>query len=181
MVNVLASVDSCRCVVVALGFLIAGDIFSIAQAGDGFRYAGSPEIPGNRPAKAVGIPGEFERQAALVLSWKAEELPILGTLLEIGAIASKKAPVVVLVSSPQERQHAEMAFNAAKVNRRQIRYLEAPADTIWARDFGPLVVRSADGSAHFLDSDYDNGGRPQDDNIPPLLATAMEPGACGPC
>ena len=173
MRKVLASIGSCRFVVAALGFLIAGDIFSIAQAGDWSRFTGSPEIQGNRPAKAVGIPGEFERQAALVLSWKSEDLPILGTLLEIGAIASKKAPVVVLVSSPQERQHAELAFNAAKGNRRQIRFLEAPADTIWARDFGPLVVRNADGSAHFLDSDYDNGGRPQDDNIPPLLANAM--------
>ncbi len=152
---------------------MAGDVFSIAQAGDWSRSTGSPPMQANGPAKPAGIPGEFERQAALVLSWKSEELPILGTLLEIGAYASKKAPVVVLVGSPAERQHAELAFTAAKVNRRQIRYLEAPVDTIWARDFGPVVVRNADGSAHFVDSDYDAGDRPQDDNIPPVLAHAM--------
>ncbi len=172
MAKVLASIGFCRCVVLALGCLIAGEIGSTAQAGDWSRSGGAPEKPADG-SKAVGIPGEFERQAALVLSWKSEELPILGTLLEIGAHAAKKAPVVVLVGSPQERQHAEVAFAAAKVARGQMRFLEAPADTIWARDFGPVVVRNSDGSAHFVDSDYDTGGRPQDDNIPPLLAGAM--------
>ena len=121
----------------------------------------------------VGIPGEFERQAGLVLSWKSEEVPVIGTLLEIGQIASKRAPLVVLVSSPNEREDAEIAFEAAKIDMRKVEFIEAPVDTIWARDFGPVVVRNADGSAHFVDSDYDDGDRPQDDNIPPVLAAAM--------
>lgn len=121
----------------------------------------------------VGIPGEFESQAALVLSWKSDEIGVIGTLLEIGQLASKQAPVVVLVSSPEEREHAELAFDAANINPRRVQFLNAPVDTIWARDFGPVVVRNADGSSHFVDSDYDDGDRPQDDNIPPVLAGAM--------
>lgn len=122
---------------------------------------------------SVGIPGEFEPQAGLVLSWMSDEVGIIGTLLEIGQHASKQAPVIVLVNSPSEREHAELAFETAKINPRHVRFLEAPVDTIWARDFGPVVVRNADGSAHFVDSDYDDGDRPQDDNIPPVLAAAM--------
>ncbi len=128
-----------------------------------------------RPVQAtrVGIPGEFERQAAVVLSWKSEELPILGTLLEIAELAAKKATVIVLVNSAEEREHAETAFRMARIDVKRVRFLEAPVDTIWARDFGPVVVRNADGSAHFVDSDYDDGDRPQDDNIPPVLASAI--------
>lgn len=128
----------------------------------------SAEIP-----RRVGIPGEFERQAGLVLSWKSEEVGVIGTMLEIGQLASEQAPLIVLVSSPHEREHAEMAFEAAKIDLRKVEFLEAPVDTIWARDFGPVVVRNNDGSAHFVDSDYDDGDRPQDDNIPPVLAAAM--------
>ncbi len=122
---------------------------------------------------AKGIPGEFETQAALVLSWKSEQVPIIGTLLEIASLAARKAKVVVLVQSAKERQHAEMAFRLAKIDFRRLQFLEAPVDTIWARDFGPVVVRTGDGSAHFVDSDYDDGDRPKDDNIPPVLAAQM--------
>ncbi|MCA9071586.1 MAG: agmatine deiminase family protein, partial [Planctomycetaceae bacterium] len=132
---------------------------TLASIGDD----GQPRRP-NPQRIPLGIPGEFETQAALVLSWKSDEVGIIGTLLEIGQLASKQAPVIVLVSSPDEREHAELAFDAAKINPRRLRFLDAPVDTIWARDFGPVVVRNADGSAHFVDSDYDDGDRPQDDN-----------------
>lgn len=169
-----------RCLVFTWGlwFLALGTISPLpAQSWDRtVASVGESEAtpPRNQPERIrLGIPGEFERQAGLVLSWKSDEVGIIGTLLEIGQLASKKAPVLVLVSSPEEREHAEMAFDAANINPRRVKFLDAPVDTIWARDFGPVVVRNADGSVHFVDSDYDDGDRPQDDNIPPVLANVM--------
>jgi agmatine/peptidylarginine deiminase len=80
---------------------------------------------------------------------------------------------LVLVSSDQERLHAETAFRAARIPQGSVHFVNAPVNTIWARDFGPMIVRHADGSVHFVDCDYDDGDRPEDDNVPPVLAGVM--------
>ena len=170
MSNNLASLRFGRASAFGLMFAVLGSLPTI-QADDLANDFRTPKKQ-TEPATRAGIPGEFEQQAALVLSWKSEEVPVIGTLLEIGQLTSKKAPLIVLVSSAEEREHAETALEAARINLRNVQFLEAPVDTIWARDFGPVVVRNADGSAHFVDSDYDDGDRPQDDNIPPVLAAA---------
>lgn len=151
--------------------LQAGELKSIPNSSPGFERVTNP--PANEHSDCLGIPGEFEKQAGMVLSWKAGEVPVIGTLLEIAQIASKTAPVVVLVSSDLERLHAETAFHAARIPQGQVHFLKAPVNTIWARDFGPMIVRHADGSVHFVDCDYDDGDRPEDDNIPPVLANVM--------
>ncbi len=159
---------------------IAGPWQSVSLAQDWRNHKTTPRrfetLTNPQPATesdGLGIPGEFEKQAGLVLSWKSEEVAVIGTLLEIAQIASKTAPVVVLVNSAQERAHAETAFRAARIPQRQVHFVEAPVDTISAHSFGPMIVRHADGSVHFVDCDYDDGDRPQDDNIPPVLAQVM--------
>jgi agmatine deiminase len=50
--------------------------------------------------------------------------------------------------------------------------VDAPLDSVWIRDYGPIPVRDGNGQLLFLDSGYWTS-RPNDDALPPLLGEEL--------
>jgi agmatine/peptidylarginine deiminase len=82
----------------------------------------------------------------------------------------KKLDVHVLVTGPEAQEGATAALLRAGVPLRELVFVQIPFDSIWARDYGPMVVVSADGTSALIDAEYGHGERAGDDSVPAVLA-----------
>jgi len=110
------------------------------------------------------IPAEFEQQQALLLAWEKLPryeadmkylLPQRQVLADIIAASYKTVPVVVLVSDKESRQSARQALSERDVPLAEITFIDLPFDSLWARDYGPVCVRSTDGRIEWRHHQYE--------------------------
>lgn len=119
------------------------------------------------------LPAEFERQDAMLLSWNRDDAKVRRVLIDlVGAIANR-VTVLMLVDDERDYQDASRSLARAGVPDQNIRFLPITSDTIWARDYGPAVLRGADGVPRLVDFDYERGGRPNDDNVPRGISSQL--------
>jgi agmatine deiminase len=113
--------------------------------------------------------GEFERQNAILVSSRA----IISAESIRNAIEKiyRKLTIVVIYENEGEVLDVIYALNRHKVSHRFLRFLPAANDSIWVRDFGPVVMDSKnDGSVAILDTQYASAGRQHDDQMPMVVA-----------
>jgi agmatine/peptidylarginine deiminase len=123
--------------------------------------------------RQTGIPGEFERQAAVLLSWDYDEEIVQPVTLNIVDAIWRNVPVILLVTDAESRNDALAAFRRWGIPRNAVRFVQIPFDTIWARDYGPTIVRSAGGAPVLVDADYERGTRSNDDSVPAMMAPLL--------
>ncbi len=121
---------------------------------------------------ATGVlPGEFERQQALVLSWMdAADPNAYGTinpdlataygnlLTRIISATIGKTEIVVLVSGPRWQAQVVKRLRDAGIDHQQIRFIHHPCETCWVRDYGPFVVKGPHGDCRWLKTIYSPRG-----------------------
>ncbi|MGB6043225.1 MAG: agmatine deiminase family protein [Pirellulales bacterium] len=115
------------------------------------------------------VRGEFEHQHALLLGCHEliEDMPEL--FVEIVRQTSGKVSIIALVSDVEEYQFANMILRSKHVAADHVRFAEVMHDTLWARDYGPMIVDSKDRGPVVLDAGY-GLGRSNDDRVPEELA-----------
>ncbi|MGH7200700.1 MAG: agmatine deiminase family protein [Planctomycetaceae bacterium] len=128
-------------------------------------------VPADPPP--VVLPGEFERQDAILLGWEAADDTVQTVLLNIISQVWRRVPIVMMVGTTQEQQDALAAMQRAGVPPRAVRFVQLPYDTVWTRDYGPLIVRLSDGRSLFTDTEYERYERPLDDDVPVALAVKL--------
>src|SRR5690606_29289999 len=79
--------------------------------------------------------------------------------------------VVMLVAHTGEHQDAQRLFADFEVTLQNVRFAEVDYDTMWIRDYGPLVVEHVDGPLA-IDSVYDVT-RYFDERVPGELARLL--------
>jgi agmatine/peptidylarginine deiminase len=123
-----------------------------------------------KPTSWRRLPGEFERQQAVLLAAHglAQNLPQL--FAEVVCNLGGSIDVVVLVNDSEDMAAAVQALRDYKVDASQIRYLVVPHDTMWVRDYGPMVVVGPRGHPMMIDADYDADDRPADEQVPAAVA-----------
>ncbi len=99
------------------------------------------------------LPGEFEPQDAIMMSWHSRPWNEPTHLKMIAAI-QETTQVVLLVKDDEVRKKLLNNFQMAGVDTRQIHFFTIDTDTIWCRDFSPLVVRCKDGAVRIARSMY---------------------------
>lgn len=108
--------------------------------------------------------GEFEPgDGLLVVSWEADLDPTMVPM--VAAAAAAGWPVVACERDPEQGAANRAALAAAGVDPGRIFWPSCPLDTVWVRDFGPLVLLDADGGRRVGDMRYARY-RPQDDAFP---------------
>ena len=132
--------------------------------------AGLPAAPA-RPYRI--FPAEFEPQDAVLLCWDGTNEAVQRTLIQIVAAISSRVQVVMLVRTPADRRTIVGELERNSLPAGCVRFFQVPYDTIWARDYGPTVVWTADGSLQLVDAAYQRGQRPLDDEVPGLLAPEL--------
>jgi len=106
------------------------------------------------PAPPFLMPAEWQPHAATWVSWphnrrdwpgKFEPIPwVYG---EIVRALARLEPVRILVSSPGQDRAARTILDAAGASRDGLEFHRIPTDRIWARDYGPIFVRSRGAAA----------------------------------
>jgi len=127
----------------------------------------SLEDPTNR------LPGDFEKHGAVLVAggWIAREAP--DVLVEVCRNVKPPTELVLLASSPAERDHAIQVLAERSLSLAKDRFLVVPTDTPWVRDYGPVFVCEATGTYHAFDAAYDKPGRDRDDAASRAIADAF--------
>ena len=119
------------------------------------------------PTDVTTLPGEFDPVSDLLVSWHADAwsyLPVYATLVRE---ASKRSRVTVLLAEPEEEDFVRFHLAAAGADMGSVSLVYAPLDSVWIRDYGPLVVRTRNRQLRAIDLPYD---RSDDDRVPGVLA-----------
>ncbi|MFT5522179.1 MAG: agmatine/peptidylarginine deiminase [Pirellulaceae bacterium] len=118
------------------------------------------------------MPGEFERQGALLVASKDLIGRTSDLFVEIVRSLRGKVEIVVLVSNVEEYEAAKGLLGANSVPLNNVHFVEVVHDTMWARDYGPIICRTKEGSPIVIDSRYDLT-RVNDDQVPTMLARLL--------
>lgn len=104
------------------------------------------------PAGPVRLPGEFEPRSGLLLVWP-EEPDQDAVALAIIRAAWQVVPVTLIVEHADAAAKLRVALTLADLPRDAVRVVQLPFNSIWLRDFGPIVVATPDGPVA-VDPDY---------------------------
>ena len=110
------------------------------------------------------IAGEFEKQNAILIS-VSELLPQHGSVLKrIAELTENHVPLIVLFNDTKQVTEALKVLETSKQKLEHLRFMQFKLDTVWLRDFGPVLAQLEDGvmSVDFFYS----GQRPTDDHFP---------------
>jgi agmatine deiminase len=119
------------------------------------------------------LPGEFERQHALMVSCHEfiEEMPeLLSDMIEQ---LQGRIEIIALVNDVAEYQRARENLIQHGCPLAAVRFAEVPHDTMWCRDYGPILVEGPHGLVTAVDTQYVRGVRPQDDDVPLQLCRKL--------
>lgn len=114
---------------------------------------------------------EFETQSAILLSCHEliQSMPdVLGDVLES---LCGRLGIIVLVAQSEERELVLEVVRERGLQRDSVTFLDVNHDTMWVRDYGPFVRRTADGSVALLDARYPQSDRANDDGVPEEIAS----------
>jgi len=124
------------------------------------------------------LPGEFEQQRALLLSWPSP--PRIGhgihhkVFTDIIAAVSDRLEVVVVTRDEDTAQEVLRLLTSRGLAQDGLRFLYAPSSTLWVRDFGPLFAKSFDGGHEVIDTIYDRTPEfPGQDRVPRVIAQRL--------
>lgn len=142
--------------------------------GNNFGGNGMLPAPHWQPRFKYQLPGEFERQQAIVLGCHelARDMPDL--FAAIVDSTGGRLTIVALVNDEQEFEMCQTVLKERNVLAGHVRYAQVLHNTMWARDYGPLVVRKKNGRAVMVDADYSCFDRFDDDCVPTALGESMK-------
>jgi agmatine/peptidylarginine deiminase len=135
----------------------------------------APRPPAKPPrGVAMRLPAEFEKQRALLvgchtLVWEEPKL-----FVEVVAAVESRLDVVAVVRNRAEHRLAVKLLEKRRVPTERVHFVEIPHNTMWVRDYGPLIALRGDGRPVPLDLDYRLHIRPDDDTLPRQFARHLK-------
>ncbi|MDD3742854.1 MAG: agmatine deiminase family protein, partial [Lentimicrobiaceae bacterium] len=112
--------------------------------------------------------GEFERNTGVLIAYPGH-FGIPTTLIREMA---RDAIVTTLVAGITQENAVRNIFTSAGVNLDNCQFIYAPTNSYWTRDYGPWYIAYGNNQIGLIDFPY-NRNRPQDDEIPIVLANAL--------
>ncbi len=101
------------------------------------------------------VPGEFEHQAAIMIGCNEMLAYHPRTLIQMVSAIRKKAKVIGLIWSEEQRTEAAALLKANGLPVNCIDFFVWPAKSMWVRDFGPFfLMQGKDGPASVVDYAY---------------------------
>ncbi len=122
--------------------------------------------PTDPPAAPVRIVAEFEEMQSVLIRYP------FGIPMSLIVEMSNDCKVKTIVASTSQQAQVLSQYQAAGVNTANCEWLIAPTDSYWTRDYGPWFVVDSSYEVGITDFIY-NRPRPDDDNIPVVLAQQM--------
>ena len=162
---------NCRLVLVAAATLLLLPQSASARV----RIVGDGHATETRTAEyhSARLVAEFERQEGVLLGWEPADAGVQRAILDIVRAAWARVPVLMLVTNAREERRVRRALRNTGLPEHAVRFIHLQADTIWARDFGPMVLTEGNGKFHFLDAGYGDAERTGDDAVPARLGQLL--------
>jgi agmatine deiminase len=127
------------------------------------------EVDVERFMHSRSLPGEWEPVDRLLVSWNQDNRDLTGFFAGFLREAVLQTEVTLVTSADVSRRALSRSLKRAGVDVERLGYEVAPIDTMWIRDYGPLVLRTDEGRRLVVDMPY-SLERPQDDRVPEVLA-----------
>ncbi len=128
---------------------------------------GKDFVPTAPPTGPVYNVAEFNRMQAVLVRYP------FGISYAIIAEMSQDLDVVTIVANASQQTTVTNNYIANGVNMANCSFLIAPSDSYWTRDYGPWFVFDGNGDPGIVDFPYNRPSRPNDDNIPVVLAGSL--------
>jgi agmatine/peptidylarginine deiminase len=123
------------------------------------------------PTDVSYLPAESDPAQALLIGWPSGVSGLSSYFAKLIKAAVPYVTTVVYVDSNYSYSQLSSALYQAGVDPDEISFVQMDLDTIWMRDYGPLLVRTTSGGYRVIDLRY-YYGRWYDDVLPTQLAKA---------
>jgi len=123
----------------------------------------TPTDPPLPPVRAVA---EFEEMQSVLIRYP------FGIPMSLIKEMAEDCKVKTIVANSAQQTQVQNQYQSAGVNLANCEWLIAPTDSYWTRDYGPWFVVNGNHQVGISDFPY-NRPRPNDDNIPVVLAQQM--------
>lgn len=120
----------------------------------------------NPPDGAITSLGEFERAKGVLIAYP------FGIPMTLIREMARDARVTTLVTGQSQENTVRNQYTNAGVNLDNCNFIYAATDSYWTRDYGPWFIAYGDDQVGIVDFPY-NRPRPNDDEVPKVVATAM--------
>lgn len=114
------------------------------------------------PEGPVRNPGEFEPMTGVLVRWP------FGFGADLIREMAEDVIVWIIVPNSTTRNEVQWYLESEDVNMENVKYIVAPSNSIWTRDYGPWFIVDGSGLQGIVDHIY-NRPRPDDDAIPQAL------------
>ncbi len=139
------------------------------------RRSPAPQPASDKLSAPIGfrLPGEFESHRSLLLGtyFLATDAPHVFS--DLVSATKDSTRIVALVNDTADLNAAQNALVAAGLPADCVRYVPVPHNTMWVRDYAPLVLVGPAHQAILIDAAYDQSNRPADDHVPQVLAEQL--------
>ncbi len=133
------------------------------------------------------MPAEWEKHSATLLTWPHNRETWPGERLgrvekvysDIIQTLAEYEKVYLLAANSSVKQRAEKVLSATSQNLKNLEIIQQPVNDVWARDYGPIMVRNTNGAYAITDWEYNAWGGKyppwnDDNSIPEFLASKFQ-------
>jgi len=121
------------------------------------------------PVGTVRAIAEWEPAQAVIVSYAGG----FGIPYSLIASMSQHTPVITIVGSAGQQTTVTSLYNSNGVNIANCSFVIAPIDSYWSRDYSPWFIMVNNSEIAIVDFPYNRPSRPNDDNIPVVMAANL--------
>jgi len=133
------------------------------------RIAGKSFTPTAPPTGTIKAIAEFEPMQGVIVSYNNG----FGIPYSLIAEMSQHTKVITIVESTSQQNTVTNNYNNNGVNMTNCIFVIAPLDSYWSRDYSPWFIMVNNSEIAVIDFPYNRPTRPNDDNIPVVMASYL--------
>ncbi len=162
-----------------LNHLVGGFVLALALLTGSCSSGERADQSGSAPSKAASVPllhlvAEFSPQEALILGCAQMVQFHSQALVDIVRATYRDGRLMGLVGHEAEAGEVRALLAASSLPEDAIELVTLPVSTMWARDYGPVFVRTPQGKLVIVDALYHGtANNPYDDDVPRVLAQEL--------
>lgn len=131
--------------------------------------AWKPDTSREPPPDVAGLPGEYEPVDRVLFGWHAGNWRYVSFFGRYIRNVVPEAKVLIAVEDSREQVVLAESLAAEGVDLSRVDFVIHELDSMWIRDYGPLLVRTRDGGYRVMDLPY-HADRTNDDAFPSRFA-----------
>jgi agmatine deiminase len=137
----------------------------VEPADDELAWDGWREPESEAPDDVAGLPGEYEPVERVLFGWHPGNWQYVRFFARVLRSVTTDAKALIAVESHEEQALLMDALASHGVDLTRVDFFIHELDSMWIRDYGPMLVRTRDGGYRVIDLPY-HADREHDDGYP---------------